>query len=146
VPLGAPRLKLNFTNTDPAYVYRVVVDHPGRLEAAEQGGYEFVTDDAVKVGEGPEDERAMGSRIARHVGGAHSTGSAKMGYLMRIPRELYEQDQHDKDRHVTATEKAVILGTDASGGQDTSGRYVPDEGIHVHGPGVKQPIGVTGNG
>jgi len=99
-PLGA-RNRLSFGKQDPNFVYRVVNDQDERLIQAQEAGYEFVTGDEklgdVRAAEGG----AIDSRISKPV------GNGVRGYLMRIPKEFYKEDEDTKMARVDETEKAM---------------------------------------
>ena len=99
-PLGA-RNRLSFDNQDPNFVYRVINDQDDRLQLAQDAGYEFVCSDQ-KLG----DERAAeGGKIDSRV--SKPVGNGVRGFLMRIPREYYEEDQKTKAERIDATEQAM---------------------------------------
>lgn len=99
-PLGA-RARLSFGKQDPNFVYRVINDQDDRLLQAQEAGYEFVIGDEklgdTRVAEGG----AIDSRISKPV------GNNTRGYLMRIPKEFYEEDQAAKAARIDETEKAM---------------------------------------
>lgn len=99
-PLGA-RNRLTFGEQDPNFVYRVINDQDDRLKAAQEAGYEFVMGDGqlgdTRVAEGGK----VDSRISKPV------GNGVRGFLMRIPREYYEEDQKAKADRIDATERAM---------------------------------------
>ena len=99
-PLGA-RNRLTFGEQDPNYVYRVINDQDERLKQAQEAGYEFVNSDAPlgdkRVAEGGK----IDSRVSKPV------GNGVRGFLMRIPRDYYEEDQKIKADKVDATERAM---------------------------------------
>lgn len=99
-PLGA-RNRLTFDKQDPNFVYRVINDQDDRLKQAQEAGYEFVVSDQQlgdkRVAEGGK----VDSRVSKPV------GNGVRGYLMRIPREFYEEDQQAKAERINDSEKAM---------------------------------------
>ena len=99
-PLGA-RNRLTFGAQDPNFVYRVINDQDDRIKLAQEAGYEFVTGDAQlgdkRVAEGGK----IDSRVSKPV------GNGVRGFLMRIPREYYVEDQAAKAARIDETEKAM---------------------------------------
>lgn len=121
VPLGVARAKLSVP-TKPGYVRRWVNDTEGRLMQAEQGGYQYATDQALQIGAVDVDNvnRDLGARISRVVD--KSTG--QKAYLMEIKEEFYREDQAAKVRQVVEKDRLIKTGKL----EDDVGRYIPDEG------------------
>ena len=116
-PLGARnRLTFPTEKLDPNYHYHIINDQDDRLALAQAGGYEFVTGTSTlgdqRAGEGG----AIDSRVSKPVGGG------TRGYLMRIPKEFYEEDQRAKVAATEETEKAI---------KPTASQYVPGGGTRV---------------
>lgn len=124
VPLGQHRMKLK-TETRDGYVRRWINDKPGRLDDAVAGGYEFVTDPKVKVGEGQDASQTpgVGSAVSRIVG-THEDGSPLRAYLMEIPQNVYDEDQAAKAESVDERENALRRGQTDPGKSDPH-QYVP---------------------
>ena len=99
-PLGA-RNRLTFGEQDPNFVYRVINDQDERLKQAQEAGYEFVISDQQlgdkRVAEGGK----VDSRVSKPV------GNGVRGFLMRIPREYYNEDQQAKADRIDESEKAM---------------------------------------
>jgi hypothetical protein len=121
IPLGKrDRLKFKGLIDDENYVYRVINDKDDRLKNALEGGYEFINskeklDDPI-VGEGG----AIDSRVSKPV------GKGTTGFLMRIKREWYEEDQKLKQQRVDSSEQAM----------KPKATTVSDRGVHEYGPGL----------
>ena len=99
-PLGA-RNRLSFGKQDPDFVYRVINDQDERLVQAQEAGYSFVTGDE-KLGDARAAEGgAIDSRISKPV------GNGVRGFLMRIPKAYYKEDEEMKMSRVDETEKAM---------------------------------------
>ena len=132
VPLGRPRFRLSASkHIPPGKVGRWINDDPGRLSAAEEAGYTFVTDPSAEIGEGGTNERdGLTTKIRRRVG-ARDDHTVKMAYLMVIDKELYEQDQKDKQRDIDRTEEGLRRGDIEAGLPAHDGRYTPTEGIKI---------------
>ena len=87
---------------DPNFEYRFVNDTGSRIANFQSAGYEFVTDDELKVGDSRVfDPSDLGS--AKCVTSNDGTKS----YLMRTKKEYYEEDQKAKLAHVAETEGAM---------------------------------------
>lgn len=100
VPVGYGN-KLEFTQKDPAYVYRLVNDIPGRLAIFQRAGYEFVYEGERADDKGTAETSALDTRVSA------DTGGGGRGYLMRIKREFYLADQDAKIKNVRANEAAM---------------------------------------
>lgn len=114
VPLGRPRHIMNVFDADPNWCYRWINDKNDRIERAKQGGYEAVVhghvvgETTVEGGQNPK----FGSAVAKQVGGG------MWAVLMRIPRELYEEDQAAKEQDLLKAERQMVR--DAN---NAEGRY-----------------------
>lgn len=90
---------------DPNYMYRWVVDYDGtgdRIAAFKDGGYEHVQSRKSTLGDSRVDAATPEGSIEQR-----SVGNGQKGYLMRIPIELYNDDQKVKQQAVTKTEEAL---------------------------------------
>lgn len=125
VPLGVARSKLSVP-VRPGYVRRWVNDTEGRLQQAQQGGYEFSTDQSLQIGSPDIDNenRDLGARVSRVVD--KSTG--QKAYLMEIKEEFYQEDQAMKQKAVKAKDDLIKHGKL----DDDDSRYVPDKGRGIH--------------
>jgi len=131
VPLGTLRTKLAIPKgliDETRFQGRFVVDRPGRLQAAQDGGYTFVQDPEMKVevGEGTDGRDKMSTTVSRQVG-THEGGKPMTAYLMKIRREWYEKDQLEKQKEVDRTDQAIQEGTVAQ--QPGDKRYIGSQGI-----------------
>jgi hypothetical protein len=101
VPVGGARDVLTVPNKDPNYVYRWVLDIPGRLQRYEDGGYEAVRED-LEIGQKTVDRSTqLGSVVTKHGGGLSKL------VLMRIPKEWYDEDQASKMEKIDALEETM---------------------------------------
>lgn len=96
IPFGMPTRKFSCP-TDDGFHYRVINDNwskePGRVQRAKAAGYEIVdTFEPLAVG-------------------TNEDGSAIKGVLMRIPEELYEEDQKLKQVEVDKVDEQIKSGT-----------------------------------
>ena len=128
VPLGAQRLKGLVQNQKEGYVYRWVNDTPGRIAMALEGGYQFVTNDDVIVGEGEDRNTDLGSMKSQH-GGFDAGGKPYKRYLMVIRKELYDEDQAFKNAELDEVDRAIRSGKYKNG--DPESTYVPSSGIKM---------------
>lgn len=114
IPFGMPHKKLPDVPENDGYQYRVINDNwhkePGRVMRAMAAGYE---------------------KVQGHESGAVGTnddGSPIMGVLMRIPKELYEEDQKEKQKEIDKVDQAIRAGRFKE--QPGDKRYIPD-GIKI---------------
>lgn len=121
VPLGVARSKLSVPVRE-GYVRRWVNDTEGRLMQAEQGGYQYATDQNLQIGAADIDNvnRDLGARVSRVVD--KSTG--QKAYLMEIKEEFYREDQAAKIAKVEEKDSLIKHGKL----DDGESRYIPDKG------------------
>jgi len=114
VPFGSPKQRL--TNPgDPRFAYRVFNDNwrkePDRVARAKAAGYEVVSGyPDISVG-------------------TNDDGTAIKGVLMRIPKELYEEDQKAKQKEVDRVDQEIRRGQFQEKAGDK--RYIPSPGINI---------------
>jgi hypothetical protein len=114
---GLKRLQVPVDLDEDKYAYRWINNAPGRLEAAEAGGYEKV----------PLDEKpTAGEDVNGTVSQVHNRGSGQRAFLMRIPRKMWTEDQEAKEQLNKTVDRAIDR-------QEFSGRqleeaYVPEGG------------------
>ena len=93
---------LTVKGKDPNYVYRVVNDTEDRIAQFIEGGYELVDNDSTDVG----DKRvSQGTSVGSKK--IFSVGQGTKGYLMRIPKEFYDEDQDRKQGFVNKQEASI---------------------------------------
>ena len=99
VPMGSARNILPVHDTPDGYVDRWIKDSPGRLEKALKSGREFVRE--ATVGDRQVDR---GSSVGAVV---HNDNDGTPLYLMRIPKEYYDEDQKAKQEVVDKKEDGL---------------------------------------
>lgn len=101
VPAGQAPDKMHVRNKDPNLVYRITNDDFGgrRIRERLDRGYDFVDQNgAVIFGqEGQNLNTDLGSGYSQHVGFDYENKPMR-GYLMAIPKELYDEDQRLKQK------------------------------------------------
>lgn len=136
VPLGKHRSRLAVDPAliPPGKVARWINEHPaGRLQQAEAGGYAFVEHPNAEIGEGPGGRRDRLSTKMRCIVGTKPDNSPMYAYLMVIDKQLYDEDQREKQDQVDEIDDAIKRGGIATEDQDDARhRYIPD-----HGRGIK---------
>jgi len=106
IPLGKRSvLTVGKKDKDPNYEYRFVNDKDGRINMFRDAGWEVVEkrggmdigDPQVGVSE------QVGSIVTK------SVGKGTVAYLMRIPKEFYEEDQEVKANNIAETEAGLKM-------------------------------------
>lgn len=87
----AQRNVLSVQNKDPEFEYRIVNDTGDRIAAFEDAGYVVEDAAAVRVGD-KRVERASPEGSKAQV----SVGKGDKAFVMKIPKELYQEDQDAK--------------------------------------------------
>lgn len=113
-PFGGVTQRLAYPQR-PNYHRHWFNDVPGRIQRAEEAGYEHVLDNE-------------GKKVSAIVGTAEG-GGALHAYLMEIPQEWYDQDMAAQQAEIDKTEEAMKSGTFQ--GKEGDGRYVPKQGISI---------------
>ena len=113
IPFGAPQRKWN-TPEDDGFHYHVFNDNwskePDRIQRAERAGYVKVED------------------VESTTVGTNEDKSPIKGILMRIPEDIFEEDQKLKQKEVDRVDQAIKSGTLEQ--QPGDKRYIPD-GIKI---------------
>ena len=94
-PVGQ-RSRLNVTGKDENYVYRFVNDIGDRIEMFREAGYEIVDRSKHRIGDNRVDIAKPEGSAATVSVGVKPNGDGMRAYLMRIPKEYYEEDQAAK--------------------------------------------------
>lgn len=121
------RQRLSVIGDIPGFVTYWFNDQEGRLERAQLGGWEFVTEqDGVSVpgGNSGVQTEDLGSRF-RVVVGAKDNSEPLYGYLMKLRKEWYEEDQEDIQKENHRRMQALIT-EDGAGGGDIENKYIPN--------------------
>lgn len=115
IPVSGNRDILTVQGKDPNYVYRFVNDVPGRIAKFQAAGYEVVDHDATIGGVTVDSSKGTDSTKSKIVGQDRLTGNAVEAYLMRIPKEYYEEDQAAKQQKIDEKEIAMKRETKKPG-------------------------------
>ena len=100
---GGKRNVLTISGKDPNYKYRVVNDVGDRVTSLRERGYEIVSDPSVKLGDRRVANPAQeGSPVMASVGGGTK------GYVMRIKKEWFDEDQKAKAKEISYTEASMV--------------------------------------
>ena len=96
------RDRLTVVGGDPNYHYRIVNDVDDRIERLKIAGYE-IAEEKVGIGDlGVENTNiSLGSGARMHV------GKGVKAVLMKIPKEIYAEDQKAKQREIDKNEASI---------------------------------------
>ena len=110
-PLGVQRQKLVLNDlNDPTHSYRWVNDAGTRIQDALNGGYEFVS--AETAGQiGVRDAISTNTDLGTGVSQVVERGTGRRAFLMRIPMDIYLEDQQAKQAEVDKVDKAIKGGS-----------------------------------
>lgn len=93
---------LTVKGKEPGYEYRIVNDSGDRIEMFKDAGWELVDSKDVTVGDRRVDRTTSeGSKAQVSVGGGTKA------FVMRIPKEYYDEDQAAKNKHIDALEESM---------------------------------------
>lgn len=93
---------LTVKGKEPGYEYRVVNDTGDRIEMFKDAGWELVDSKAVTVGDRRVDRTTSEGSYAQV-----SVGGGTKAFIMRIPKEFYDEDQKAKQAQVNALEESM---------------------------------------
>ena len=113
---------------DPRFTYRWVKDVNTRHYEMKRKDWEYVEDANIA-----QDERnsGIGTRIER-VGDERTTPKPVKTFLMRKPKEFYEEDKAIQQKSLKAQEQAIVRGEARNEqGQSEPGMYVPAGGMKI---------------
>lgn len=82
--------------------YRIVNDTGDRVKQLQDIGYEIVTDPTVQVG-----ERRVANPTQEGAPIKVSVGGGVQAYVMRIPKEYFNEDQKQKNDYVDELERGI---------------------------------------
>lgn len=102
IPVHQRKVQKFRTDKDPHYHYHVVNDIEDRVEVFKEAGYEVVSGCDVDQADPQAGKPGqVGSPVIKSVGGGIQ------GVLMRIPIELYNEDQEAKAQKIKETERSM---------------------------------------
>lgn len=88
--------------------YRLVNDSPGRIQQFLEAGWEIEQDDSVlDTDERMQLSKGQTGKQASAIVNYADNAKTKVAYWMKIPTEIFEQDQREKDRLVDAQEDKI---------------------------------------
>lgn len=111
-PFGSMQLKMAY-EVRPGFHRRWFSDKPGRIQRAQEAGFEHVKD-------------KEGKPVSRVVGTAEG-GGPEYGFLMEMPQEWYDADMKLEQSHIDEKEELMRRGKFEAPQQG----YVPSQGIKI---------------
>jgi hypothetical protein len=110
IPAGLPRPKLTATPMLGWHLHWMN-DDGQRLIEAQQGGYEFVSEEETKLDQvAPTPANSdLGTRV-RKVVGKQENGEPMYAYLMKIPQNFYDEDQLALQAQVDRIDATIRTG------------------------------------
>ena len=98
----AQRNILSVEGRDPDFSYRIVNDTGDRIQAFKDAGYEMVLAKDVRVG-----DKRVNSATPEGSNAQVSVGAGQKAFVMRIPKEWYEEDQKAKQTKIDTLEQTM---------------------------------------
>ena len=125
IPLGQHVARLAYPPR-PGYVRRWVNEIPGRIARALAAGWSHVKDASTK--------RPVGQIVDKSLG-----EKGRSGYLMEIPKELYDEDQQAKQDSLDEVDKLIDSGkyNEQPNDKRYNPTFAPNKKEVRLGPGVK---------
>lgn len=101
--ISGTRNVLTVSGKEPGFEYRIVNDDGDRISQFEEMGYEIVKDQNIKVG-----DRRIASPTKEGSPVQVSVGNGMKAFVMRIPKDWYDEDQAAKAKHVDDIERGTL--------------------------------------
>lgn len=104
------------------FEYRFVNDREDRINIFEDAGWEKVMDDEQVIQVGDDSirrETRDGTPVTKNVGGG------KVAYLMKIPKDVYDEEQAIKQREIDESERAMKQQIESGEGRYGSAKFGP---------------------
>ena len=112
IPIGRKGpLAIDKKDLDPNYSHRIVKDEGGRIRMFKDAGWEVVEKrGGLQVGD---DQVGVSGQLGAVV--TKSVGANQVGYLMRIPKKFYKEDQQAKADIIKENEKGLKSESEKQG-------------------------------
>jgi hypothetical protein len=118
------RLTVAAEAKDPRWEYRWVVDRETRVQQMQRQDWDFAPPIA------DERDTGMGTRVERVVNDRTVTNAEK-GFLMRKPKEFFEEDRNRKHERTRQSEKLLERGDVGNPNGLTDHSYIPKSGMKI---------------
>lgn len=124
--------KLKVYGAIPGYHLHIFNEDGARLEEAQRSGYAFVKRTEIQdVGRDIASFNTDPGENVRFVVGKRDNGNPMYGYLMKIPEEIFQEDQNAMEAYNAGVDGAIRrggVGTKDEATADTKQRYIPTSG------------------
>ena len=124
--------KLKVYGKLPGYHLHIFNEDGARLEEAQRAGYSFVRRKEIQnVGRDVASFNTDPGDNVRFVVGKRDNGNPMYGYLMKIPEEIFQEDQEAMEGYNAGVDGAIRrggVGTKDEATADTKQRYIPTSG------------------
>jgi len=118
IPLREQRRLLDIPDKDPNFVYRLVNDVNNRISSMRDSGYEIID----RTGQEIEDfDVRIQDSASKNSALCQSVGSGITAYVMRKPKEWYDEDKEKELEEIKKKEKATL--TKDEGGKEIKDLY-----------------------
>lgn len=126
------KLMVNPDLLDPEYHYHILNDAPGRIQAALDNGYVFVSPEEIGgISSDPtlrDHNTDLGGDKVRYLVGQADNGSPFYAYLMKQKKEWYDEDQSELQKRNDMVDISIRRGKGGDDGASTDGFYMPKGG------------------
>lgn len=124
--------KLKVYGTVPGYHLHIFNEDGARLDEAQRSGYTFVKRKEIQnVGRDVASFNTDPGENVRFVVGKRDNGNPMYGYLMKIPEEIFQDDQDALEAFNAGVDGAIRRGNVGAKDEattDAKQRYIPDSG------------------
>jgi hypothetical protein len=124
--------KLKVYGSLPGYHMHIFNEDGARLDEAQRSGYAFVKRKEIQnVGRDVASFNTDPGENVRFVVGKRDNGNPMYGYLMKIPEEIFQDDQMAMEAYNAGVDGAIrrgSVGTKDEATSDTKQRYIPTSG------------------
>jgi hypothetical protein len=131
-PLDGRVEKLRVYGKIPGYHLHIFNEDGARLEEAQRAGYAFVKRGEIQnVGRDVASFNTDPGENVRFVVGKRDNGNPMYGYLMKIPEEIFQEDQIAMEAFNAGVDGAIrhgAVGSKDEPMQDAKQRYIPSVG------------------
>jgi hypothetical protein len=131
--LNGMTLKLEVHGTVPGYQLAVINDDKNRIREVQMNGWQFVQDDEIDgVNANVTSFNTDPGSLVRFAVGTKENGEPLYGYLMKLPLEIWEEDQAAKEQQNAKVDSIIKRGRIPGESDDErDGRYTNPFGVGI---------------